>query len=251
MKYLIKYKLFESKSKKEIKGEMPYELPYIFNQLPATVDHRLVEFICQNYGIEYYKSPWSHSYYSHKVGWAHKPHMSYRLANHWNFRTRTGNQNIIHCETTSDVGEDNENWTIGQFDSEIGKYNIILSYPFIHSKGNSQRIRNLKEKYFKDYKFKSTAKYQSPFSKMTDEEKEKMIERFRFVTDHVSLMDFYVNDEKVELLRWGKQRIKIERNGVQEIIKDSDLKRVTYKGVYNGKTIIEKPKGYSFKIYNK
>ena len=249
MKYLLKYKLFETKSKKEKRGETPYEIPFIFNQLPVTVDYRLVEFICQNYGREYYKSPWSHSYYSHKVGWAHKPDKSYRLANHWNFRTRTGNQKILHCETTSDVGEDNENWTIGQYDGEIGKYNVILSYPFIHSKENSQKVRNLKQKYFKDFEYKP--KYQSPFSRMSDEEKKEMIEKFRFVTNHVPLMDFYVDGEKVELLKWGKQYIRFNRDGVKEIKKDSDLKRITYKGVYNGKTIIEKPKGYSFKIYNK
>tara|TARA_R110000772_G_scaffold2410_4_gene8627 strand:- start:86607 stop:87353 length:747 start_codon:yes stop_codon:yes gene_type:complete len=248
MKHLIEYKLFEHKSKKEKRGELPYELPYIFNQLPVTVDHRLVEFICQNYGKEYFKSPWSHSYYSAKVGWTFKPNKSYRLANHWNFRTKTGNQKILHCETTSDVGKDNENWTIGQYDGEIEKYNVILSFPFIHSKENTKKVKALKEKYFKDFEYKPT--YKSPFYKMNDEEKKEMIERFRFVTNHVPLMDFYVDDEKVELLRWGKQNIKFKRNGVEEIIKDSDLKRISYKGIYKGKTIIEKSKRESFKIYN-
>tara|TARA_R110000772_G_scaffold123662_2_gene230052 strand:+ start:685 stop:1476 length:792 start_codon:yes stop_codon:yes gene_type:complete len=263
MKYLLKYKLFETKSKKAQKGDTPLELPHIFNQLPETVDHRLVKFICQNFGEEYYKSPWSHSYYSAKVGWQFKPDKSYRLANHWNFRTKTGNRDILHCETTSDVGEDNENWTIGQYDGELKKYNVILSFPFIQSESNNKKKRNLKEEYFKDYKYKPKPKYISPFQKMSKEEQEEMIASYRFVTSHVPLMDFYVDGEKVDLLKWGKQRIKIIKGSKEKItkdtnldnflittLKDSDLGRVSYKGVYNGKTIIEKPKRGQFVIYN-
>lgn len=111
------------------------------------------------------------------------------------------------------------------------------------------KVKELKSKYFSDYVYKSS--YESPFKKMGKIDQQKEIDKFRFMTNHTHLMDFYVNGEKVELLKWGKMYIKISRDGVDEVIKHNDLKRISYRGVYNGKTIIDKPaKSYTFEILN-
>lgn len=246
MKYILDYRLFESKlkSKKEVRGNLPIELPHIFNQIPNSVDYRIVKFICENFGKYFYKSPWSHSYYSDKVGWQYKPHLSYRLANHWNFKTRTGDKNIIHCETTSDVGEDNINWTIGQYDENIGKYNVIMSFPFIESEENTKKVKSLKEEYFKDYKYDSSVKI-----KISDEDREKRIQKFKYITDNIHNMNFYVDGQEVELSKWGVNNIKYIKDGVEVIVKHNSIKNISYRGILNGKVIIDKPLGVKhFKI---
>lgn len=92
-----------------------------------------------------YKSPYSDSLYSsNDVKWGYKPDKSYRVSDHWNFYKR-GNW---HCETDKRV-RNNTHISIGQYDKESGKYNIILSLP---TKKQSESISKKKVllKYLKD-----------------------------------------------------------------------------------------------------
>lgn len=68
------------------------------------------------------KSPWSDSFYNATVGWDFKPHGSYRIADHWNFKSR-GKK---HCETTTELKENL--WALGQFDASVGKYRILRTF---------------------------------------------------------------------------------------------------------------------------
>lgn len=243
MKYLIQYKQFESQSasKKAIRGQLPLPIHSIFQQIPKDVDYRLMEFIIENWNETYYKSPWSHSYYSDKVDWEYKPHMSYRLASHWNFRTKMGDQNILHCETTNDVGSDNEFWSIGQFDEKTKKYTILLSYPNNYSEKNKNKLLELKSKMRKEY----NENHKDKMDKLKEENKRT----YGFISKHISELDFYVSGEKVKLLDWGRTRIKILRdNKEEEIIKYNSLSKVHYKGYYKGKLVIEKKPKESFII---
>jgi len=65
------------------------------------------------------KSPYGSSFYNAKVDWNYKEHNSLRISNHWNFSAK----GKLHCQTTTPVPEGK--WAIGQFDSELQKFNVV------------------------------------------------------------------------------------------------------------------------------
>ena len=70
------------------------------------------------------KSPYSDSFYSsNDISWNHKPDGSYRISDHWNFWS----YGKYHCETASDVASNS--WSLGVYNAELGKYEILKSYP--------------------------------------------------------------------------------------------------------------------------
>jgi hypothetical protein len=74
-----------------------------------------------------YKSPFSNSFYSSMdVDWSHKPDKSYRVSNHWNFKTNRGNN--IHCQTDAPVSNDSH-ISLGQWDQDSKKYHILITLP--------------------------------------------------------------------------------------------------------------------------
>jgi hypothetical protein len=72
--------------------------------------------------VEIRKSPWSDSFYNAAVGWGHKPDGSYRISDHWNFKTR----GKIHCQTTKPI--DDNVWALAQFDASVGMYRILKTF---------------------------------------------------------------------------------------------------------------------------
>ena len=228
--FVLSYENFIIEKKKRT-GKEKQIVFQITNHTPGTVDYRLIEFIKDNWELFYYKSPYGHSYYSHEVDWGHKPNNSYRLSDHWNFISN----NKTHCETTTNVNN-NTHWSIGKYNSEIGKYEIIVSYPFNHTKENLIKRKEIKSELMDKY-----AKY------MSDRKKDS-IEKYTFISKSIPEMDFYLNGEKVKLIKWGPNKIRYEINGEKMSLKDRELYRQEYKGYLNNKLILDKPKRDDFKI---
>lgn len=73
-----------------------------------------------------YKSPYSKSFYSSSdISWTNKPDGSYRVSDHWNFKS-VRNMNILHCKTDIKV-PNNTHYSIGKYNKSKKTYEIILS----------------------------------------------------------------------------------------------------------------------------
>ena len=144
MKYILLFENYKGKDK-----DVPFrDNKLLFDMLPQTVDYRIYEFIINNYKKGFRKSPHGDSFYSGEVGWNYKESNSYRVSDHWNFTTRKDNK--IHCQTISPVS-DNSHWSIGIFREELGKYEILYSYPKVSNKNrykNREKMREIRDEFF-------------------------------------------------------------------------------------------------------
>lgn len=137
MKYLKSYRIFESEEVVKSKSQLKRELWHQNNPSPTgkivTVDE-LTNFGVPDKIIEMmkewsiiYKSPYSKSFYSSDdISWTHKPDGSFRVSDHWNFRSNRDEK--IHCKTDKKT-IDNTHFSIGQYDKKSGIYRIILNEP--------------------------------------------------------------------------------------------------------------------------
>jgi hypothetical protein len=117
MRYLLTYKLFENVVDIE-------KTIYTIDQLDQFDIPSEIKDMMSKWSV-ISKSPYSDSFYSTTdINWGYKPDGSYRVSDHWNFRTR-GN---LHCRTDKPVSN-NVNVSIGRYNSKRGLYEIILSLP--------------------------------------------------------------------------------------------------------------------------
>lgn len=94
-----------------------------------------------------YKSPYGKSFYSESnISWSHKPDRSYRVSDHWNFKS--SRDSVTHCKTDIKV-PDNTHYSIGIYDRSKNIYNILLSEPtslYIKRIDNFQsKLKHLKD----------------------------------------------------------------------------------------------------------
>ena len=74
-----------------------------------------------------YKSPFSDSFYSSKdISWKNKPNNSYRVSDHWNFRSKRDDN--IHCPTDKKT-PNTTHISIGRYDGRNHIYHIIKTEP--------------------------------------------------------------------------------------------------------------------------
>ncbi len=85
-----------------MKGNTLRPLRYIFHSLPKTVDITLAKHIKEEWGDIVKKSPYGHSYYNAEKTWSYTKDGSYRLSDHWNFRSK----GVTHCKTDTPVLND-------------------------------------------------------------------------------------------------------------------------------------------------
>jgi hypothetical protein len=212
---------------KKAKSQKPKPLFQLFVYVPKTVHPSILRFIDKNFKEEFHKSPWSHSYYSDKVDWNSKPDKSYRLSDHWNFYTK----GKYHCETTTPV-ENNTHWSLGQYNAEKSKYEILLSYPKV--KDNSSVADNLKMKNLKNYK--NTEKYID-----NSKENEKNTRMLNVINLNKEKLDLYVNNNQYLLKKIKANKIQfcnLDNPDNCRSIKFSDfLKRTTIEIKY-GKNVV-------------
>jgi len=72
-----------------------------------------------------YKSPYSDSFYSSTdISWDHKPDMSFRVSDHWNFKS----MDSIHCKTNKKV-TNRATITLGQYHTKDGHYKVLINTP--------------------------------------------------------------------------------------------------------------------------
>jgi len=88
------------------------------------------------------KSPYSNSFYSStEIFWSSKPEGSYRVSDHWNFKSNYDNKK--HCETNGPA-PNNTHISIAKYTN--GKYDIILS-----ELSKKSLVRNIKNSLRRDY----------------------------------------------------------------------------------------------------
>lgn len=195
------------------KGDTKLPMNTIFETIPDTVDYRLLEYILENWSLYYHKSPYSHSYYSHKVGWTYKPHESERLSDHWDFNTSSGKKK--HCQTINEDPELNEDrWSIGVYDSKQRKYKIILSYPFIDTIENQKKKRELSAKFIKEHGDALVNSFENIYKK-AETNKEDQIKLCSFLTSNRNIFEIYVNNKKIngEVLNLSTSKLRYQENG--------------------------------------
>jgi hypothetical protein len=156
MRYLKTYKIFESevvKTKSQLKRELwhknnPNPTGKVLTTdevseigVPANIVSMMSEWDI------IYKSPYSKSFYSSDdISWSHKPDGSFRVSDHWNFKSNRDDR--LHCKTDKNV-LDNTHFSIGKYNKESGIYKIILSEPteeYLQNKLKSEQ----KLKYLQD-----------------------------------------------------------------------------------------------------
>jgi len=214
---LNQYKKSIGKSFK--KGDTRVPMNTIFETIPDTIDYRLLEHILENWSLYYHKSPYSHSYYSHKVGWTYKPNQSERLSDHWDFTDKKGRRK--HCQTITEDPKLNEDmWSIGVYDLNEKRYKIILSYPFIKSDENQEKKRELKQKFIKEHGSDLEDLSKEYVNKLEDQ-KEKSIKLNKFLTSKRNDFDIYVNGEKIDadVLNLSTSKLRYDENGEITIIR--------------------------------
>lgn len=156
MRYLKTYKIFESevvKSKSQLRRELWHKNnPNPTGKILTTdevsklgVPSGIIDMMSKWDII--YKSPYSKSFYSSDdISWTHKPDGSFRVSDHWNFKSNRDDR--IHCKTDIKV-IDNTHFSIGKYNKESGVYEIILSEPteeYLQNKLKSEQ----KLKYLQD-----------------------------------------------------------------------------------------------------
>lgn len=94
-----------------------------------------------------YKSPFSNSFYSDtNISYTFKPDKSFRVSDHWNFKT--SHDSSLHCRTKTPV-INNSYISLGQLDNKSRQYEILASLPsntFI----KKQEIGKKKIEYMRD-----------------------------------------------------------------------------------------------------
>lgn len=86
------------------------------------------------------KSPYGNSFYSTlDKSWNHTSKGTIRVSDHWNFTSR-GEK---HCELKEPLKEDEKynTWTVAQYDSETGKYDILKKYPYDRQKLDNYLVK--------------------------------------------------------------------------------------------------------------
>ena len=122
------------------------------------------------------KSPYGESFYNSKdIDWTHKPDGSFRVSDHWNFKS--AGDDFIHCKTDKPV-KNNEYVSLAQYDRSKGVYKILLTLPspeFVRTLLN----REEREKYLKSPEviqmkkdFKARVKNKEVFAKVKKRGKE-------------------------------------------------------------------------------
>ena len=137
----MRMKSFSKKEPTEF-GYLPnsryHPIQNILNKLPKDMPFELVEILNTWNGI--IKSPYGFSYYDKAKGWGVTQPDTLRIADHWNFKSKTSGAKI-HCPTTKPV-PDNTHWTLGKYDinqkafvpimvlpkgrSKVGKFKMLL-----------------------------------------------------------------------------------------------------------------------------
>lgn len=140
MKYLKNYKLFElvdTENETKSKSQLKRELWHKNNPDPKGTNLNVDEL--DKFGIPQgikdmmsewsiiHKSPYSKSFYSSdNISWTHKDDNSYRVSDHWNFKSNRDDR--IHCKTDK-VVPSNTHYSIGKYNRSKNIYNIILTEP--------------------------------------------------------------------------------------------------------------------------
>lgn len=94
-----------------------------------------------------YKSPLSDSFYSSTdIGFSHKPDGSFRVSDHWNFKTKHSDK--IHCKTYDSV-KNTSHISLAVWNEEDKMYKIILSLPSKKTLSRTKNIKDVKE-FWKD-----------------------------------------------------------------------------------------------------
>ena len=122
------------------------------------------------------KSPYSNTFYnSLDISWTHKPDGSFRVSDHWNFRS--GGDEHIHCKTDKPV-KNVEYVSLGQYDKKNRVYKILLTLPTPEFIQTLLR-REERSKYLKSpevikmkQEFKSRVKSGEVFGKITKDGKD-------------------------------------------------------------------------------
>lgn len=115
----------------------PKNLP-AYNLPQKIVDHMLTWEII-------YKSPYSDSFYSSTdISWDHKPDMSFRVSDHWNFKS----MDSIHCKTNKKV-TNRATITLGQYHTKDGHYKVLINTPTNEFK-EKERIRKEMSQWLKN-----------------------------------------------------------------------------------------------------
>lgn len=157
MKHIKTFLIFESEglSKKQLRNKLWHErnpnptgkIVTPEEVLKLGVPEKIVDMM-KSWDL-IYKSPYSKSFYSSTdIGWSHKPDNSYRVSDHWNFKTNRND--TIHCKTDKVVPLNNTHFAIGKYSKDKDLYEIILIEP--SNKFVNKKVSKLKKlQYFKDF----------------------------------------------------------------------------------------------------
>lgn len=96
----------------------------------------------------FYSSPFSQTIYSKKKSWGYTQPGTLRLSDHWNFVSR----DKIHCVTKTEVMCDTH-VSLGRFDEDDGKYEIILSIEKPNSNKNRVDVNAYLTDWFKNSEY--------------------------------------------------------------------------------------------------
>ena len=203
MKYLESFKFFEKRNK-----ILPFRK--IFNILPRTVDIRIIEWMIENWGPIFKKSPYGTSYYNDEKTWDITIDGSLRLSDHWNFYSKaTGNK--IHSKIDNKPNtQNNTEWTIARYDASSKTYIEEISYPFNNTKENAEQSISLIRDLIKPSE--------------TEIMKMKMNQNLNILKSYVKKNDLYVsvtyykNNELFgeyhgKVLRIKAKKLALEQNG--------------------------------------
>lgn len=153
MKFLKSYQIFESEVKS--KTQLRKELWHKNNPNPEGTLLKPEDLV--NYGVPsniidimsewdvIYKSPYSKSFYSSvDISWSYKPDGSFRVSDHWNFKSSRDGR--IHCKTDKEVPpNNNSHFSVGKYNRSKNLYEISLSEPTeAHLQNLSKKEQRLK-----------------------------------------------------------------------------------------------------------
>lgn len=155
-----------------------------FNFPQEIVDHMLTWEVI-------YKSPYSNSLYSSTdISWSHKPDQSFRVSDHWNFKS----MDEIHCKTDKKV-TNRATITLGQYHTKEGRYKVLINTPTYEWR-EKERIRKETSQWLKrpeiirmKIEFKDRVLRGEIFAKVTDKGSDFFGKVHKYTGHEIKLVD--------------------------------------------------------------